>query len=71
MLDISNSDLLQPPVLKNALVVPPWLFAQIKYVMPEKFCPDDRAYVIDNEGHVRALKIMGKLVDHDVPRESA
>lgn len=62
-----KADLPTPP--RNVLVVPFWLKAQINEIVADSYCPDDRAYVVDSDGHVRPLNIMGRLIDQPPPPE--
>lgn len=55
------ADSIEP--LKNILVVPYGLYAQVKRIEPDRSCPGDRCYFADSDGHVRVLKIMGRLTD--------
>lgn len=48
---------------RNILVVPNWLRAQIKGIKADGYCPDDTAYLVDTDGHVHPLKILGRLID--------
>lgn len=59
-------------VIRSTLVVPYWLYAEIREIVPDKHCRNDRAYLVDHEGCVQTLEVIGRIKDgrdDDTPKE--
>lgn len=56
-----------PPPLTNTLVLPLRFWRPTLRVVGDAWCPDDQAYLVDNDGRVHAFKRLGRLVDMPPP----